>query len=524
LPKKGEKKLQPTPKPPTSESQASKIDAEPELPQENESEEPQQAPDEPADDPDHIPDPRLTGRPPKQFGDQDQTILDRLFNLPSWEGVWAYVYRHEPFTNRLVGGNRKVHVKRWDTAFDVEDLMREAGSGVYNIQATRLDPKTGKRAMFDSGDIRILNQNNPPLIPMGEWVDDPKNRQWGWAKEAMLKRNAAMIAPPPAAPPPPDPLIEILRDQIRGQNEQLAEMRKEIREANAPKKDPSEQTLLAVLAPIIPTLLQKLLAPPPDPMAALAAAIQLLKQTQPAPTTTPASDPMAILERHIALTAKLDEMAPNKPSAQRSRMEGWQEFTTGITHELAPVIAPIMQVVAMTIAEKQREAREKAARENGQQPQPVTHRQPAPPPTPALPPSESQVIASTGPQLVKQPTIEALAQGILDHLAKAHSGLDLGDWYIDEYGMQEFTDLRLAGKSQLMADLATVPAVWASLLSYQQTGDLDKMLDDFLTWEPAEEEEEEEQPGFPGALYSNGPTPPLAAIKEGWTPSAQEAK
>jgi hypothetical protein len=165
------------------------------------------------------------GGRPRKFGDQDQSVLDRLMNLETWEGVWAYVYRVQPFSNRLVGGNRKVHVKRWDAPFDIEDLMKEAGSGVYQVAATRLNSKTGKRPMFDSGEIRIFNMNHPPKIPPGEWIDDPRNKEWAWAKEIIFRKEA-----PPAAPPAPDPMIGLLEKTIDRQEQAMQELRKEMRD------------------------------------------------------------------------------------------------------------------------------------------------------------------------------------------------------------------------------------------------------------------------------------------------------
>ena len=317
--------------------------------------------------------PREGYRPRK---DDDETIFDKLNAMDSWEGVWVYVYRIQPFSNRLMGGNRKIHVKRYDSPFDVQDLMLEAGSGVYQFQATKQDPKTGKRPMFATGEVKILNVNHPPKIPVGEWVDDPRNKEWQWAKEAIMKQ--AIVAAP-VAPPPPDPLIGILEKTIDRQEAAMQALRAEMT-ANAkaaadaaavPKPDPAAG-LMAILAPFLPAIIGKLTAPPPtppDPMASLTAAITLLKSVTP-PAAAPVKEENALtaLETHIELTKKLEEVSPQRESRQRSRMEGWQEFTQGLVHELAPVLQPVVQIVAMTIAQKQREAQEEAAAKKAQQP------------------------------------------------------------------------------------------------------------------------------------------------------------
>ena len=452
------------------------------------------------------------GRWPRRFGDADHTILDRLMALESWEGIWAYVYRIQPMTNRLVGGNRKVHVRRWDTPFDAQALMEEAGSGVYQIQVTRLDPKTGKRPMFDSGEIRIVNQNHPPLIPIGEWLDDPKNKEWWWAKEAILKKEALRHPPPAAAPPPPDPLVEVLRDQITAQRSEMAELRKEIRES-ATKKDPTEQTLISIIVPFIPAIVAKMTAtpppPPPNPVEALA--MRLLEKQMEAKTDAAPKDPQAELERQFELQRKMEEhFGSSRNGSARSRKSGTQEFITDLVREASPVFAPLMQVIAAGILQKQREA----AAAQGQQP--AQQAQPGQQPPPMLvqvaaPAETAQPGASpaTGPQLVKKPTLEAIAAAVLDHLQTGKVGLDLGDWYIEEFGKQEFNELRLQGKRKLMEDLYSVPAFTAASV---EQGEVDMLLTEFLTWEPDDEDDDDDDDE---AAATQQP-----AINTGWTAPA----
>ena len=208
--------------------------------------------------------------------------------------VYGFTFTHPTVHNRLMGGNRKIHVKRYDTPFDVQDLMLEAGSGVYQFQATKQDPKTGKRPMFATGEVKILNVNHPPKIPVGEWVDDPRNKEWQWAKEAIMKQ--AIVAAP-VAPPPPDPLIGILEKTIDRQEAAMQALRAEMTAnakaaadaAAAPKPDPAAG-VMAILAPFLPAIIGKLTAPPPpppDPMASLTAAITLLKSVTPPPARRP---------------------------------------------------------------------------------------------------------------------------------------------------------------------------------------------------------------------------------------------
>lgn len=462
---------------------------------------------EPEPEAEAIPKDSSKGGRPRKFGEQDQSVLDRLLNLESWEGVWAYVYRVQPFSNRLVGGNRKVHVKRWDSAFDIEDLMNEAGSGVYQVAATKLNSKTGKRPMFDSGEIRIFNMNHPPKIPPGEWIDDPRNKEWAWAKEAIFRVNQPPAAPPP--PPPPDPLIGILEKTIDRQETAMQELRKEMRDnaattqaaataaASAPKSDPFDG-ILKLFAPFLPALAKKLMDPPPDPMAALTAAIALMKQMAPAPAAAASTEPetgLSALDRHLEISKKIEELHPAQESRNRSKMEGWQEFGIGITRELKEILAPLFHVVAVGIAQKQREAAQQQQQQQGNQPQ---TQQPRPASNPqglqVVQPPPTQTNAQQPAAEPKQPRIEVIAAKVLDLLESKDEqpGYLLGDWYIEEFGMDEFNEVRVQGKNRILDDIGKVQATASELAKYFANNELDALITEFLTWEAAPDSEAEE--------------------------------
>jgi hypothetical protein len=451
---------------------------------------------------------RQPGRPRKAFSDDAPSILDALMALETWEGVWAYVYRIQPFTNRLVGGNRRVHVKRWDTPFDAQTLMEEAGSGVYDIQATRLNPATGKRPMFLSGEVRILNTNHPPKVPPGEWVDDPRNKEWAWAKKAIF------AADKPEAPA--DPLVSILRETIQTQRSEMADIRKELR-----TKPAGEVTFLSVLAPLLPALITKLTAAPPppppppappDPVAQITAIANLIKSLQPAPVAPPAEvDPVALLDKQIDLSKKIQDLAPDRGS-RGSRKTGWQEVITEIAPAFAEIAKPFAQVIASGMIMHQQQVMQQQAQQRAQQ----QAQQPPPAPPPMIPAAEPQPVQqaapapSPGPQIVKKiPTLELFADQVIHTLKNQESGLDLGDWYLKEFGPEEFRELRLQGKEKIIADLRTTVPQWGQIAPFEAEGELDQVIEDLLTWEEPDDDDEEDDDEV---------TPPLAAdaMRSGW--------
>ena len=122
-----------------------------------------------------------------------------------------------------------------------------------------------------------------------------------------------------------------------------------------------------------------------------------------------------------------------------------------------------------------------------------------------------------GPQLVEQkPTLEAIAAAVLQHLKQEKTGYQLGDWYIEEFGEQEFKEVRVQGKPQLLLALKDT-AEWRDIFKFSESGALDEMLTEFFTWEPPDDEDEDDEDEATAAS--------LDAINVGWTqPATVEAK
>ena len=487
--------------PPEPEMPIETAQSEPEPPPTPESQ--PEAPEPEAPEPEAA-QPKKRHRPTDDEANNEPNVLQRTAALDSWEGVLLYLYRTRPYTNKLLNGQRHVHVKRYDQAIDIQDILEEAGSGAYLIQCTRRDPKTGKRPMFDSGEIRILNPNYPPKIPPGEWVDDPRNKEWEWARDVIFPKKVEA----PAAPPP-DPLVEIMREQLAAQRIETAELRKEMREAAA-KKDPTEQTLISIIVPFVPAIVARLTAPAtPDPTQALF--MQYLMKQAEAKQEAVAADPMKSLEQQFELSSKMEERYGNRGG--RSRKSATQEFITDMTAAAAPIIAPIVQVIAQGVLQQQRTQQQQPQPQPAQyQPQPAQYQPPqvAAPPSPlagagqAPPANLSQ---GPGPQIVKDaPNIEAIAQAVVDHVESNLSGVDLGDWYIEKYGREEFDEVRMQGKSAIIRDLNAVPLFEKAEL---ENGIVDQLISDFLLWEPAEDNDEDDEDAPPPAA--------VAPIKSGWT-------
>lgn len=445
-------------------------------------------------------------------------IIDRINNLASWEGTRVYVYRHEPIVNELVGGKQTTSVKRFDGPFDEQDIMEDPGlgSGLYELIVNRTDPATRQRRMIDSGMVNILNMKFPPKLPKGGWIDDARNKSWEWARNITEKTDT----PAPVVATDPNttllaPILAMLERQAQANQAEVQALRQML----MAKKDETSP-LLAVLTPLLPILLQKLMQPGPDPMAGITAAIALLKESRPEapPVTAPiVVDRLADLEKELDFQKKLQELTGGGGSG-RSRKSAFQETITDLAESLGPILGPPLQMVAAGMMQNMQNQQHAA------QPQP--QQQPNAPGQELIPIVEAAP-GKAGPQLVANPpTDQAIADAVLSHLRAGKDGFELGDWYLETYGEDEFQDIRVQGKPNLMADLRAIPNTWRFISEYVENKKLDQLLMEFFTWTPPDEEEEPEEP-----KKAQQKAAPVAgdAIQDGWTtpeptPELQETR
>jgi hypothetical protein len=111
------------------------------------------------------------------------------FTTDEWRNLLVYLYRVEPVINRRSAG-RPSNLRKFSQPFDSDEIMRTEGSGVYRADVLRRNP-TGRYSRIRLEFFEILNMTYPPRIPPNDWVDDPANQSWEWAKGAVKEASAA---------------------------------------------------------------------------------------------------------------------------------------------------------------------------------------------------------------------------------------------------------------------------------------------------------------------------------------------
>jgi hypothetical protein len=161
-----------------------------------------------------------------------------------WESLMVYVYRTSPITDRRATGNPTTYVMKYGAPFDEDRLKLDVGSGGYQLRLNQSTPrgtsKTIKTYICDIEDI-----NFPPKVPEGEWIDDPRNKRWAWARKKPedVAAAASVHTPEVWTPERVMNMVERLRPQEKKEDQvsitrevlnAVKETRAELGQANNP--------------------------------------------------------------------------------------------------------------------------------------------------------------------------------------------------------------------------------------------------------------------------------------------------
>lgn len=124
--------------------------------------------------------------PPPRKTPKTLTFFQRVASIDRAE--WGdrakiKVYRLAPLINRLVGSEHKF-VTIYGEPITEEKLKIDHGSGRYRLYLNYKNASEKNEKELDMVELDILDPMFPPKIPPGEWLDDPRNKQWAWARPA----------------------------------------------------------------------------------------------------------------------------------------------------------------------------------------------------------------------------------------------------------------------------------------------------------------------------------------------------
>ena len=418
------------------------------------------------------------------------------------------VYRLAPIYDSTNVGSKKKYIMIYlaAPAPDEERIKRDCGSGRYRLYLNGKTSGTHKEAELAAVEIDILDPAFPPNLPVGDWLDEPKNRDWQWAKPLLEARQAKALqanTPPPAAASAS--LVEAMEviDQI--QDKAAARERERTPPPDVRTQwDPAAQ--LQTIAGVAQQMSAALKSTPENPMsgflqdqmtamrAEIAAArarsdalMDKLLERASAPPPQQNSGMSAIKDLVTGvkdLLPSLKELWPNADEAiadrvVRSKMGPWQEFFAPVLPKLVDALGPILPGIMMSMGN--------------------SGNRPAGPPAqfaPGLPAPARPNPNMVPPQPQQQAHAPNLDEMLLNALTNDRDGGEFADSLIMLFGQQGQLMYRQAaslGEQGLLTLIQQRP-IWNQLGPLQSK--VTQFVHEFIEYgqEPAEEPPEGTEP------------------------------
>lgn len=403
----------------------------------------------------------------------------------NWEsGNWfLYGYRVAPWAGKKVGEHS--YLFKVMEAIDEEWLISRYGSGRYNLKLNKAKDAGGDQG-FRTHNTSLRDPNRPPKMENDEWMKDPANADWVPKREEAkpIEAQAARaglgveelervigfvdkVRGPKEDGRGHDRIVEAVVEQLGKASEAERQRMLEQMRADSPQKTlelmktfmelarpaPQEnplKELAALLAPVLPKLIEKLLQPAPAP-----------------------PDQFEQFAKFAALMKDLKGDGGEGAGAHSNRWSFYSEIAAAMPDALRELNTTLGHLRGMR----------EAAPAQQQQPQ---RQQPA-------------AGQQTPPQQIEQPDenaqmfqnfLSAIAQPLVSHLQDPErDGRDFAAWLIDGYNQQTFDQLKGFGAEQIKPYLLNHPAL-AQPLAALPEGVLDQFLAEFFEGPPEDEPDE----------------------------------
>jgi hypothetical protein len=447
--------------------------------------------------------------PNRETEDQKESFWEYLNGLSAtdWESHMLYVYMWDPIVDLTKGGREAKYRKRYTSTINEESLKRDIGSGTYNLKLNKLESSSPRRERtIKEVVINIFDPDYPPNLPPGGWMDDPRNKEWAWAKPLLEKKWAV---PSPAAVEGVPPYMVQFMNEIRNEVNRRSDL-------NPSAKD----QLMSSVVTILPALLQQQnnANDPAKVIEAMSKMRELFAPAAPAQDNTMLTFLLAELkssrEQQTLLMTKLFEMKSESvkqpdPLSQVKTMaelitlvsgivqpaapkEPWQD----VVESLGPEVLKTAQSIAGAFAMGQRPAPRPQPQPNPAQ---VINVQPQvqPQPVQAQPVQAQPVQTQPEPAQPAQPEMDTQTRSMVYQVAVlATNALNLGmegGQFADQvcYKFSQAVYDKFIGsvaKEALLDRFKSVPEAWHLLQAFE--GELPAFIDSFYAYatEPDEDD------------------------------------
>ena len=425
-----------------------------------------------------------------------------------------YLYRVEPVIDRRRQGSQ-TYITKYAEPISEDRILADHGSGRYKLMLNFRKPGAEQGDEVDSLYLDLLNLQFPPKIPPGEWVDDPNNKKWAWAKQSFGKD-----APQNGTGSSLVEALDVLNDI------QDSTTKRVLSQIQQPQSSTADE--FVKIAKVLDTVR------PPQPAAAPDNTLQVFMQSELASIRAQVDKSrereITLMEKLIAASTKqpeaanglgmvkelvggLKELLPSvkdlfpglaESGGGRSRLGAWQELAVAIAPHAAQIISPFSQLLAQGLMMRMA---------NGAQVQPNPGQSPQLPAGPAV---------NAGPATM-MPFLQMIAMPMLNYvrpIGPPHNqdpeewGENFGSWVFDGFGphptyKQAMAAAHAMGPIGIIAAFRSTP-LWMdkgpqnNLPSLQELEPrLMPFFQAFLNWKP-----EEDTPDSEDELGETDPTAP----------------
>lgn len=447
-----------------------------------------------------------------------------------------YLYRVEPIIDRTRGGGSQTYVEKYGEPISEERVLADYGSGRYKLMLNFRKPGAEQGDEIDSIYIDLLNEKYPPKVPAGEWVDDPRNKKWAWAKQHFAKDPGAAIQNPIDAAHDALDLAERLqpKDQVKTTLDTIKGVKELFPQ---PAKDPTQDLATVVAVAKDLAALQK----PPDSKgmddwirAELSAQRERSDRLMMMLLDKKNGDGngFSVVKELVGgikeLIPGVKELFPSlgEVGGTKSHLNGWQEFTVAMAPHATQLLSPFAGLISWAIQQQMAQKMQQqpgAARPNPGQPPPQSGQAPAPQQQlqpagqPAGPPQMMPFLQS-----IVFPMRTFIRFISLEHRAAADVGVEFAGWVYNGFGAdpqyeQAMLISRSMGPIGIIAQLKQHAGIWSDKgerNDLPSIAELEPVLpaffDAFLKWEPESEDEPE-----PEDLITPAARPAVVQFDEG---------
>jgi hypothetical protein len=430
------------------------------------------------------------------------------------------IYRLEPIIDRLRGSEFK-YLTIYHEPVNEEKIKHDHGSGRYRLYLNFKAPAQQDKEI-DQVEIDILDTNFPPKVPPGEWVDDPRNKKYAWAKPVMGMPQQQQTAPAQSG-------TEVLVDALRISKEIRQDTREELKASAPPATNTLEQftDIVGAIKVLFP-------APPPASDNAVLTTIVTLMQAQIAASqkqTESAQNEARELRQQIFQLIKeqkgavsndnlegwVDKFEKIAPKLQNilglagekatevihgRKREWWQELALAVAPPLAQSFAPLVPMLAGAFMGQK--PAPQAGQVNGGRPAGQQQiQQPA-----AQPNALEQSAARVGQYLTvnmrpMQTAFESFLKGEPrneeDPTEGKVDGSDFAAWIMENHGPEILADARAMGSGNLMQMFRT-SIYWPAMQPHEAK--LSEFIDGIIRFNPADYEDDKSEGEEKGVIVT----------------------